>query len=580
MKHAKRLVSLLLTMVMLLSMGVTSAFAAESYSITVKNSNTSISMAGNTYKAYKLFNVTYSDVTETSGNYAYTVTDEFATFEYTVGENTYKGESLINYLATLSNNAEALDTFAEAALKYAMDNSITAAGSATAGEGATEATISVPSAGYYLVAGSATAPDNQTVVAACSLTTTDPKAEVTVKADVPSIEKKIVEGDNLVDANTASIGDTVTFQLSSKVPNMKGYEKYFFVMNDTMSEGLTYNGDDSMTVKVGSTTLTKDTDYTVESSTDTTTGETTITIVFKNFIKYKEQAGADVTITYSATLNEKANLSATEGTSNTVTLTYSNNPNVQGEGTPGNPDKPGEGDATGTTPRSQTKTYVTGIKITKVDGTDTTKKLAGAKFSISGTALKVVLTNTEMYKASASGTYYMLKDGSYTESPAVTDKNADGYNADKYDSTTQKYEKVTVVTKDTVATEINTVGYTDENGVLTFAGLNAGEYVITELVAPSGYNLLKDSITITITENADFDNANWNVTEKVGNKDATTLSAEADNLFSFTVENNSGTELPSTGGMGTTLFYILGGLLVVGAGVVLVTKKRMSKSEN
>ena len=567
MKALKKSLALLLALMMVLALGTT-AFAAESYSITVKNPNTSISMAGNTYSAYKLFNVTYSDVTETSGNYAYTVTEEFKDFEYTVGDNTYEGESLINYLATLSDNAEALDTFAEAALKYAKDNSITAAGSVTAGEGATEATISVPSAGYYLVAGSATAPDNQTVVAACSLTTTDPTAEVTVKADVPSIEKKIVEGDTLVPANTASIGDTVTFQLSSKVPNMKGYEKYFFVMNDTLSEGLTYNGNDTMTVKIGDTTLTRDTDYTVEAN-----GQN-ITIIFKNFIQYKDQADTAVTVTYSATLNEKANLSPTEGNPNTVTLTYSNNPNETGSGTPENPDKPGEGDATGTTPQSQTKTYVTGIKINKVDGADNTKKLAGAKFSISGTALTVVLTNTEMFKASESGTWYMLKDGTYTEEGPTDDNTA------SYDSTTQKYEKVTVVTKDTVATEINTVGYTNAQGVLTFAGLNAGEYVITELVAPSGYNLLKDSITITITENADFSNANWTVTEKVGDKDAKTLSAGADNLFSFTVENNSGTELPSTGGMGTTLFYILGGLLVVGAGVVLVTKKRMSKSEN
>ena len=576
MKALKKSLALLLALMLVLALGTT-AFAAESYSITVKNPNTSISMAGNTYSAYKLFNVTYSDVTETSGNYAYTVTNEFANFQYSYktteeGAEVTKvvsGEDLINYLATLSDNAEALDTFAEAALKYAEDNSIAAAGSVTAGAGATEATISVPSAGYYLVAGSATAPDNQTVVAACSLTTTDPTAEVTVKADVPSIEKKIVEADGtLVPANTASIGDTVTFQLSSKVPNMKGYEKYFFVMNDTLSEGLTYNGNDTMTVKIGDTTLTRDTDYTVE-----TNGQN-ITIIFKDFIQYKDQAGTAVTVTYSATLNEKANLSPTEGNPNTVTLTYSNNPNETGSGTPENPDKPGEGDATGTTPQSQTKTYVTGIKINKVDGQDSTKKLVGAKFEIKGTALKVVLTNTEMFKASESGTWYMLKDGTYTEEGPTDDNTA------SYDSTTQKYEKVTVVTKDTVATEINTVGYTNADGVLTFAGLNAGEYVITELVAPSGYNLLKDSITITITENADFSNANWTVTEKVGDKDAKTLSAGADNLFSFTVENNSGTELPSTGGMGTTLFYILGGLLVVGAGVVLVTKKRMSKSEN
>lgn len=587
MKTLKKSLAILLAFMLVLTMGVVS-FAAESYSITVKNSNTSISMEGNTYSAYKLFNVTYSDVTETEGNYAYTITDEFANFQYSYtttkdgAEVTKKvsGEDLINYLATLSNNAEALDTFAEAALKYATDNNIAAAGTVKAGKGATQATISVPSAGYYLVAGSATADGNQTVVAACALTTTDPNADVTVKADAPSIEKKIVEGEKKVDANTASIGDTVTYELSSKVPNMKGYEKYFFVMNDTLSKGLTYDGDNSMTVKIGDKKLTKDIEYTLESSTDETTGETTITIIFKNFIQYKEQIGNAVTVTYTATVNENANLSATEGNTNKVDLTYSNNPNEQGTGTPGNPDKPGEGDATGTTPKDKVKTYVTGIKINKIDGKDSTKKLAGAKFSISGTAMKVVVTNKEMYKASESGEYYMLKDGTYTTVPAVTDKTSDNYNANKYDSTTQKYEKVTVVNKETVATEINTVGYTNENGILTFEGLNAGTYTITELVAPEGYNLLKDSITVTITENATIESANWTVTKKVGTGTAETLIAGDDNLFSFKVENNSGNELPSTGGMGTTLFYVIGGLLVVGAGIALITKKRMNKSEN
>lgn len=582
MKHFKKMTGILLALVMVLSMTVTAFAAAESYTIKVKNTNTSVSMEGNTYRAYKLFNVTYSDVTETSGNYAYTVTEEFKDFEYsyyTVNEDggqvliSVSGENLIAYLEGLEDDAEALDAFAKAALSYATEKNIAAAGSVTAGEGAAEAVISVDSAGYYLVAGSATAPDRQTVVAACALTTTDPTAEVTVKADVPSIEKKIVQDDTLVKANTASIGDSVTFRLSSSVPQMKGYEKYFFVMNDTLSDGLTYNGDDSMTVKIGGTTLTKGTDYTVETS-----GQN-ITIVFKNFIQYKAQAGSDVAVTYSATLNEKASLSAADGNVNTVTLTYSNNPNTQGTGMPENPDKPASGDATGTTPQSQTKTYVTGIKINKVDGKDVNKSLAGAKFSISGTAQKVVLTDSEMFKASESGTYYMLKDGTYTETAAVTDKKDDGYNADRYDSTTQKYEKVTVVTKDTVAEDINAVGYTDAQGVLTFAGLNAGTYTITELVAPSGYNLLKNPVTITITADADMENANWTVSEKIGDGEAEELTAGADNLFSFNVINNSGAQLPETGGMGTTLIYVLGGILVLLAGILLITRKRMSREE-
>ncbi len=579
MKRTKTLLCLLLAVVMTLALS-TASFAAAQTTITVKNSNDSISMVGNTYSAYKLFNVTYSDSKDA---YAYTVTDDFADFEYSYDtteneqkvKETVKGESLINYLESLENDSDALDTFAEAAFKYATDNNIAAAGSVDATD-ANTATISVPTAGYYLVAGSATstADKNQSVVAACALTTTDPTAEVTVKADVPSIDKNIVEDNDKVKANTASIGDKVEYKIDTAVPNMKGYEKYYFVIDDTMSKGLTYNG--GLTVKLGDSTLTVD-DYTVTSNVNND-GTTSLKVVFKNFIQYKAQTGTAITVTYSATINQDANLSAAEGNTNDVTLTYSNNPNSSGTG---DSDTPGEGEATGKTPTSETKTYVTGIQISKVDGQDTTKLLAGAKFQITGTSQKIVLTNKEMYKAiegePAEGTkvYYMLKDGTYTDVAAVTDKSSDNYNADKYDSTTKMYEKVSVVTKDTVATKINTVGYTNAQGVLTFEGLSTGTYTITELVAPNGYNLLKDPVTIEITDNATLTNANWTV--KSGD---TALVANDDNHFVVQVKNNKGTELPSTGGIGTTLFYVIGGLLVVAAGIILVTKKRVSKQEN
>ena len=580
MKRTKTLLCLLLAVVMTLALSTASFAEAQTYTITVNNSNDSISMVGNTYSAYKLFNVTYSDSKDA---YAYTVTDDFADFEYSYDtteneqkvKETVKGESLINYLESLENDSDALDTFAEAAFKYATDNNIAAAGSVDA-TNANTATIRVPTAGYYLVAGSATstADKNQSVVAACALTTTDPTAEVTVKADVPSIDKKIVEDNDEVKANTASIGDKVEYKIDTAVPNMKGYEKYYFVIDDTMSKGLTYNG--GLTVKLGDSTLTVD-DYTVTSNVNND-GTTSLKVVFKNFIQYKAQTGTAITVTYSATINQDANLSAAEGNTNDVTLTYSNNPNSSGTG---DSDTPGEGEATGKTPTSETKTYVTGIQISKVDGQDTTKLLAGAKFQITGTSQKIVLTNKEMYKAiegePAEGTkvYYMLKDGTYTDVAAVTDKSSDNYNADKYDSTTKMYEKVSVVTKDTVATKINTVGYTNAQGVLTFEGLSTGTYTITELVAPNGYNLLKDPVTIEITDNATLTNANWTV--KSGD---TALVANDDNHFVVQVKNNKGTELPSTGGIGTTLFYVIGGLLVVAAGIILVTKKRVSKQEN
>ena len=565
MKSIKKSLALLLAVVLVLALSTT-ALAADAYSITVTNTNDSVSIIGNTYSAYKLFDVTYS-----GEHFAYTVSDQFKDFIYVVDENTsYTGEALINYLSEQENNSEALDAFAKAALKYATDNSIPAAG--TSEEAVNEtAVISLTTPGYYLVTGTATAPDNQTVTAACSLTTTKPTAEVNPKVDAPSVDKKIVEGESKVTANTAGIGESVKYEITSKVPNMKGYEKYFFVISDTLSKGLTYN--DDMVVTVGNTTLDKSDakeGYTL-TVTKNADGTTSLEIVFNNFVKY--ETGLDVKVTYSATVNQDAELDPTVGNPNEVKLTYSNNPNQTGTGTVENPNKPAPGDATGETPKSETKTYVTGLKLTKTDKDGT--KLTGAKFSISGTSTKVVLVNKTMYKESANGTYYMLKDGTYTETAPVTDKDANGYNADKYDSVTTKYEKVTVVDKTTLPTEINATGYVNENGVLTFEGLADGTYTITELVAPDGYNMLKDPITITITSSAALNGCTWTV--KQGE---TELTAGEDHLYAFNVVNNSGTELPSTGGIGTTIFYILGGLLVVGAVVVLITRKRMGSSEN
>ena len=107
-------------------------------------------------------------------------------------------------------------------------------------------------------------------------------------------------------------------------------------------------------------------------------------------------------------------------------------------------------------------------------------------------------------------------------------------------------------------------------GEITFTGLGAGDYVLTETVTPAGYNTI-EPIRFTIS----FDAA----TKKFSSSNPA-ITLEADNTLYTTVINQTGAELPSTGGIGTTIFYVVGGLLVVAAGVLLVTRKRMSKSED
>ncbi len=233
---------------------------------------------------------------------------------------------------------------------------------------------------------------------------------ITPKVDHPTVDKKIgTDISTGVSSNTATIGDKIPYVIASKVPEMVGYNKYFFVLNDTMSKGLTFNND--VVIKIGTTTLdTTAYDVTYDTATNS------MKIVIKDFISYKAQAGQDIVVTYSATLNENADTTQT-GNVNTVGLTYSNNPNVdsQGDTDNGKPDEPAPTDPTGKTPDVKTVTYATKLQLTKVDGSDHDLKLEGVKFQLIGTSMQNVLVNGTYFKQDAAGTYYQLKDGTFTE---------------------------------------------------------------------------------------------------------------------------------------------------------------------
>ena len=103
----------------------------------------------------------------------------------------------------------------------------------------------------------------------------------------------------------------------------------------------------------------------------------------------------------------------------------------------------------------------------------------------------------------------------------------------------------------------STVVVADATGKATFEGLKAGTYYLEEVAAPTGYNLLADPIKVVIS--------------------ATGVSAYANQEAA--VANNTGVELPSTGGMGTTIFYTVGGILMAGAAILLITKKKMANEQ-
>lgn len=625
MKRIKKIASLMLALVMVFAMTIT-AFATETNpttgndnkgSITI-NSSATVSVAGKTFNAYKILDVQSYTPAE-GGNAAtvvYTVPSEMKSFYATrYGLTGNEGDFDAQVVKKISEESD-MFTFAAAALKEAKGENPDAPKikpyTATADENASSVTISNLPLGYYVVEDEGEA----TPISALILDTTNPNVTAVIKADKPSVDKKIdgtkdtddsTTGD--VEYNNAAVGDDVPYKVSSKVPDMTGYTKYYFVVNDTLSKGLTFN--DDVAIKIGNETLTRiyynegkyyskavydeekktwNYEEEVEESgekskkyivteTKQDDGTTKVEIVFINFIQYNTHdgdrkdsngndipgdVGKEILITYSATVNEGAVIGVA-GNPNKVTLTYSHDPNQKDDGDPENPDKPTPTSPTGTTPEEETRTYVTDIELIKVDPQG--NRLTGAEFKIEGTKLNTVLVRTDVYTEDANGTYWKLKDGSYT----TDDPNAEGMDQSKYESTNTKYTKGIETTTIEKAENVTYTGTVGADGVLCFEGLSAGTYTITEIKAPNGYNLLKDPITVTIGFTAPVapsTDCTWNYTG--------TDVVNDTNTNHVTVTNQTGSELPSTGGTGTTLFYLIGGILVLVAGVLLVTKKRMS----
>lgn len=538
MKATKRIFSVFLTCVlaftMAFAMGLTAS--AADYTITINKPAGDIDR---TYEAYQIFQGnldgnTLSDIewgTGIDGAAFLTELKKNASFTSCTDAKT-----VAEKLAAFTNDSDEAVAFAKLAGKFLT----TATATSSSGK------ITVP-AGYYLLKDVTTVTDD-----ALSLNILKVVKDVTVnpKADHPTVDKKIgTDISTGVAANEATIGDKVPFVIASKVPQMQGYTKYFFVLNDSMTAGLTYNKD--VAIKIGTTTLAVDAyDVTYDDTANT------MKIVIKDFIQYKSEAGKDIVVTYSATLNEKADLTQA-GNKNTVKLTYSNNPNVDYKGD----NEPDTTDPVGVTPEHVTVTYSTKLQLTKVDGADHNVKLEGVEFQITGTSIKTAVSKGEYFKQDAAGTYYQLKDGTFTETDPTAETES------KYVSTSVKYAKVTDTTEQTKMQKVTASGTTDANGLITFEGLGAGTYYITELKTLGGYNLLTAPITVTITATPSETGCGWTVSSN---------ATFEDDMVKLTVENNKGSVLPITGGIGTTIFYVIGGLLVCGAAVMAITKKKLS----
>lgn len=307
------------------------------------------------------------------------------------------------------------------------------------------ATFSNLTAGYYLVfpEGGSTGDNSRgTDAILVNVPKNGGVTEQTIKSTFPTVDKQVSNNKtDYKDNTTAQVGDTVTFKLTAKVPDMTDYTTYKFVFHDTLSNGLAY---DAGTVKVtiGDTEVTKEGNYTV---TEPTGESKELTVTFADLTKVTDAtAGKDIVVTYTAKITKDA--VTTKPATNKAYLEYSNDPSGKGTGT-SNPDE------------SKVYTYDINIfKFYKGEGNAETA-LANATFKLTSSE-ESTSTAIELVKEEGTDLVYHVKGDN--ETGAVSDVT------------------------------------TGADGKITIKGLKAGTYYLHETIAPTGYNKLKKPIKIEI----------------------------------------------------------------------------------
>lgn len=482
-KTIKKFMAALLAVALLCAMAVP-AFAAEGTATGSGTITIDKAINGETYTAYKIFNVISSKMeTDGSMTYVYTVADGWAGFfnqsevKNYVSVDTHGQPTWVESKKSVAD----LQAFAKLALTYASTNGITGKTATAAGN---QAVINGLAAGYYVV--------STTAGSLCVLNTNGSDLKIDEKNEAPTIDKKI---DSSKSTNDAAIGDVVNYTVI--IHAKKGATGY--VLTDTMTKGLTFNRD-SLTVKVGATTLAENTHYTVAVDAAATDGSTKFTVTFKDTYLNTIDGDTDIVVSYTATVNKDAVIGTT-GNTNTAQLKYGNNSTVE----------------------STTTTYSYKFDLVKTDNSK--KLLTGAKFKLYDSQTST--TPVKLIKDATTGNYRVAET---SESGAVDEIVIDSFKA------------------------------------VTISGLNKKTYYLEETLAPAGYNKLTERQSVELGKEGFVADATIN---NSGPEGATWTEGGVQ------VINNTGATLPSTGGMGTTLFYVIGGGLMVAAVVLLVTKKRM-----
>lgn len=524
-KAMKKLMAALLAVAMVCAMAIP-AFADGSSSTGTTPAVTLYTIAapnnGHTYEIYQIFTGT-----PTTDATTHTLSD--IKWGKNAASSYNEGDAVPEDVLTDLTSASGETAILKKVKNYVDLTSTSVFATATSGSPA-----SVP-AGYYLIKDV----DNATVDSHTLylVEVIDQNITIQPKTDVPSVEKKVQEntkyptnggyGTGYNDTADYHIGDMVPFKLIGRIPDMSRYTTYNYVFHDTLSKAFDKPNVSDITVSLSDDKASLGTDidstlYTVDVTTDAA-GETTIKVSFDNLKSVRDVAKDKyIVVSYSAKLNANASIGqGTPGNTNEVYLEYSNNPH---------------GTGTGKTPEDKVIVFTYKLDVTKVDGKDATKKLPDAKFKL--------LDST---------------------------KN----NYAKVDTTTNKF--IGWTSNEADATEL----VSDANGLFTVIGLDDGTYYLKETLAPSGYNTLAEPIKLVISANTSNGQTGIGaVTEltkvEVAVDKGTATSGNVTNgTVSIEVKNNRGTTLPGTGGIGTTIFYVIGGGLMAAAAILLITKKRM-----
>lgn len=557
MTKSKRIASTAAAVLMAVSMAAAtsamsvSATAATSYTLTITDART-----GHEYNAYQVFDGDVSAEAKSMTN--------------VIWGNGVNGENLLTALKAdanigstfaactsaqdvynaLAEHTDLVDAFAKVVSANLNETNAAASTTATGGYEFTNL-----DGGYYFVKDKtvpATDAYSKYMLKVVKNTT------VSVKADQPKVEKKVYEEDYTNNAGYGTgyndvadhfIGESVPFKLIGTLPSAEqfaAYDSYYYEFNDTLDAGFKAPAAGDFTVKIGDTVVTEDFDIVIGDLLDAN-GKTVTSISIKakgnDIKKIMTDKGIDfstatpkVTVDYKAVLDDDAVIGL-NGNENKVDLKFSNNPNAKGDGT----------NNTGKTPEDKVIVFTYEFDTLKVDAADNTKKLQGAEFTL---------------QDKASGKYAKVENGIFQ-----------GW---------------------VDAAEASTLT-TDENGLITIKGMEGGTYIVKETKAPTDYNLPSAPFEITLKATKIM-SQDWNSTasDALGEFSATianplpnTSGTATDNAkvsvdgytATLTIKNTKGAELPETGGIGTKLFYIGGGALVLASAVILISKKRAKDAE-